>query len=279
MHVSRTLEEEERTILFSCSCAKKAYGVFLLSGRREGKEERERRSDVIFFLFCCRRIKSIAYKTLLRKILSQEKRKRKKSKRRRTHTFTNTHLDILNQSKYLEFVSISSNMSVPTTTSKFSMTCRKEGRSSNSSFPLGQEIYNCKLLEPIFPECFGCKLSINDPSFLSVSPGIHWHDECLRCRLCKQKLDERTTCFMDRHGFPYCKHDYPRYNPPFPIVTLHFSCRRFFSQCSACQKNLLRNDLIQRAKSNMYHVDCFRCEACRKCLQTGDGKTLIRSVN
>jgi hypothetical protein len=22
----------------------------------------------------------------------------------------------------------------------------------------------------------------------------------------------------------------------------------------------------------MYHVDCFRCEACRKCLQTGDGK-------
>jgi hypothetical protein len=22
----------------------------------------------------------------------------------------------------------------------------------------------------------------------------------------------------------------------------------------------------------MYHVDCFRCEACRKCLQTGDGE-------
>lgn len=25
----------------------------------------------------------------------------------------------------------------------------------------------------------------------------------------------------------------------------------------------------------MYHVDCFRCEACRKCLQTGDGKMSI----
>lgn len=66
------------------------------------------------------------------------------------------------------------------------------------------------LVGTTFPECFGCKLTINDPSFLSVTPGIHWHDECLRCRLCKQKLDERTTCFMDRHGFPYCKHDYPR---------------------------------------------------------------------
>lgn len=63
------------------------------------------------------------------------------------------------------------------------------------------------------------------------------------------------------------------------IVDLPFSMcfffRRFFYQCSACQKNLFRNDLIQRAKSNMYHVDCFRCEACRKCLTTGDGKIII----
>ncbi|CAF2486849.1 unnamed protein product [Rotaria sp. Silwood2] len=116
----------------------------------------------------------------------------------------------------------------------------------------------------IFPECFGCKLPINDPSFLSVTPGIHWHDECLRCRICKQKLDERTTCFMDRYGFPYCKHDYSNY----------FLDRRFYYQCFACQKNLLRNDLIQRAKSNVYHADCFRCEACRKCLQAGDEFTL-----
>ncbi len=57
-----------------------------------------------------------------------------------------------------------------------------------------------------------------------------------------------------------------------PIMIFHFQFRRFYYQCFACQKNLLRNDLIQRAKSNMYHVDCFRCEACRKCLQTGDGK-------
>lgn len=48
--------------------------------------------------------------------------------------------------------------------------------------------------------------------------------------------------------------------------------RRFYYQCFACQKNLLRNDLIQRAKSNVYHADCFRCEACRKCLQAGDGE-------
>ncbi|CAF4015479.1 unnamed protein product, partial [Rotaria magnacalcarata] len=159
-------------------------------------------------------------------LLKREKEK-KASEREHIHSQIHTYSQTLNQSKYLERVSI--NMSIPANT------------------------------KPIFPECFGCKLSINDPSFLSVTPGIHWHDECLRCRICKQKLDERTTCFMDRYGFPYCKHDYSR---------------RFYYQCFACQKHLLRNDLIQRAKSNVYHADCFRCEACRKCLQAGDEFTL-----
>lgn len=59
------------------------------------------------------------------------------------------------------------------------------------------------------------------------------------------------------------------------FLHIAFFLRRLYYQCFACQKNLLRNDLIQRAKSNMYHVDCFRCEACRKCLQTGDGKNKI----
>ena len=48
--------------------------------------------------------------------------------------------------------------------------------------------------------------------------------------------------------------------------------RRLYHQCFACQKNLHRNDLVQRVRSNMYHADCFRCEECQKCLQTGDGK-------
>ena len=101
-------------------------------------------------------------------------------------------------------------MSVPTTSSKFSITCQRKEDIENFHFRSRRKFIHLQLLEPLFPECFGCKLPINDPSFLSVSPGIHWHDDCLRCRICKQKLDERTTCFMDRHGFSYCKHDYPR---------------------------------------------------------------------
>jgi hypothetical protein len=50
-------------------------------------------------------------------------KEKKKNERTRTHTFTNTHIHILNQSKYLEFVSININMSVPTNISKISMTC------------------------------------------------------------------------------------------------------------------------------------------------------------
>jgi hypothetical protein len=52
----------------------------------------------------------------------REKRKKKPSEREHIHLQTQ-YIDILNQSKYLEFVSININMSVPTNTSKFSMTC------------------------------------------------------------------------------------------------------------------------------------------------------------
>ena len=77
-------------------------------------------------------------------------------------------------------------------------------------------------LEILVAECFGCKLPIHDQSYLSVSPGLHWHDDCLRCRLCKQRLDERTTCFMDRHGFPYCRNDYPKWVSSSVVAELHF---------------------------------------------------------
>jgi len=62
------------------------------------------------------------------------------------------------------------------------------------------------------------------------------------------------------------------------FLSFFLSFRRFYYQCFACQKNILRNDLIQRAKSNMYHAECFRCEACRKCLQAGDGKTKQNTI-
>ena len=130
MHVSHTLsgrrrqergDKRERTILFSCSCAKKkTYKRLLVEW--EGRREAIRFFSLLLPANKIDRIQNVATKN---PFSGKEKKKKKKKKpeRTRTHTFTNTHIDILNQSKYLEFVSININMSVPTTTSKFSMTC------------------------------------------------------------------------------------------------------------------------------------------------------------
>jgi hypothetical protein len=96
MHVSHTLGEEttraeegerERTILFSCSCAEKAYEDFLLSGRREGEEKR---SDAIFFLLLLPankidRIQNVATKNPF-------SGKREKKRRKKAQANANTYI-------------------------------------------------------------------------------------------------------------------------------------------------------------------------------------------
>jgi hypothetical protein len=91
------------------------------------------------------RIQNVATKNPFPGKREKKKKKKKKTKRTRTHTFTNTHIDILNQSKYLEFVSISINMSVPVAKSKFSMTCQKEGRYSNVFISVLRKFFHMRL--------------------------------------------------------------------------------------------------------------------------------------
>lgn len=84
----------------------------------------EKRCDFFSLLLSANKIdrtQNVATKNLF-----QEKRKRKKNERTaNTYIYKYTHTQTFNQSKYLELVSI--NMSIPTNTSKISMTCsRKE---------------------------------------------------------------------------------------------------------------------------------------------------------
>ena len=41
-------------------------------------------------------------------------------------------------------------------------------------------------------------------------------------------------------------------------------------KCSRCHLGFDRNDLVMRARSHVYHVDCFRCVACSRRLVPGD---------
>jgi len=102
--------------------------------------------------------------------------------------------------------------------------------------------------------CVGCGGLIQDQFILRVSPDLSWHAACLKCSDCQMMLDEKHTCFV-REGKTFCKKDY---------------IRLYGARCSACQTVFTKNDFVMRAKTKMFHLECFRCAACRRHLVPGD---------
>ncbi|XP_053695259.1 insulin gene enhancer protein isl-1 [Sabethes cyaneus] len=102
--------------------------------------------------------------------------------------------------------------------------------------------------------CVGCGGQIHDQYILRVAPDLEWHAACLKCQECRQFLDENCTCFV-RDGKTYCKRDY---------------VRLFGAKCDKCGNFFSKNDFVMRAKTKIYHIECFRCSACTRQLNPGD---------
>ncbi|XP_014249515.1 insulin gene enhancer protein ISL-1 [Cimex lectularius] len=102
--------------------------------------------------------------------------------------------------------------------------------------------------------CVGCGSQIHDQYILRVAPDLEWHAACLKCAECHQFLDETCTCFV-REGKTYCKRDY---------------VRLFGTKCDKCSLSFSKNDFVMRAKTKIYHIECFRCSACERQLIPGD---------
>jgi insulin gene enhancer protein ISL-1 len=102
--------------------------------------------------------------------------------------------------------------------------------------------------------CHGCQQNIDDDYRLYVAPDLHWHVACLLCSECHSPMTERDTCII-RDGRPYCRTDY---------IQL-FGC-----VCALCHCNIGASDLIMRAKSQVFHLECFQCSACEHQLQPGE---------
>ena len=102
--------------------------------------------------------------------------------------------------------------------------------------------------------CVGCGNQIHDQYILRVSPDLEWHAACLKCAECNQYLDESCTCFV-RDGKTYCKRDY---------------IRLYGIKCAKCSIGFSKNDFVMRARSKVYHIECFRCVACSRQLIPGD---------
>lgn len=109
-------------------------------------------------------------------------------------------------------------------------------------------------MELELPNCVGCSLEIKDRYILRVAPDLKWHAACLKCEECHQYLDENCTCFI-RDGKTYCKQDY---------------VQLFGTKCDKCGCTVNKNDLVIRARTKIFHFNCFRCTPCEKQLIPGD---------
>ena len=46
--------------------------------------------------------------------------------------------------------------------------------------------------------------------------------------------------------------------------------RMFGTKCGGCAQGISPNDLVRRAKSKVFHLNCFTCMMCNKQLSTGE---------
>ncbi|CAN9501674.1 unnamed protein product [Ophioblennius macclurei] len=100
-------------------------------------------------------------------------------------------------------------------------------------------------------QCASCEKPILDRFLLKVLDRP-WHIKCVQCCECKCSLTEK--CFS-RDGRLYCKNDF---------------FRRFGTKCGGCAQGILPSDLVRRAKSKVFHLNCFTCMMCNKQLSTGE---------
>ncbi|NXP71338.1 LHX1 protein, partial [Ramphastos sulfuratus] len=104
--------------------------------------------------------------------------------------------------------------------------------------------------------CAGCKRPILDRFLLNVLDRA-WHVKCVQCCECKCNLTEK--CFS-REDKLYCKNDF-------------FRC--FGTKCAGCAQGISPSDLVRRARSKVFHLNCFTCMMCNKQLSTGEELYII----
>ncbi|XP_066518140.1 LIM/homeobox protein Lhx1b [Hoplias malabaricus] len=100
-------------------------------------------------------------------------------------------------------------------------------------------------------QCAGCERPILDRFLLKVLDRA-WHARCVQCCECKCTLTEK--CFS-REGRLYCRTDF---------------FRTFGTKCAGCSQVISPTDLVRRARSQVFHLNCFTCVMCHKQLSTGE---------
>ncbi|CAK9304421.1 unnamed protein product [Gordionus sp. m RMFG-2023] len=108
----------------------------------------------------------------------------------------------------------------------------------------------------LYQECAGCKKCIQD-KYLLKAENKFWHEDCLKCSCCECRLGEVGSSFFLKANLFLCKRDYLRL----------FGNTGY---CTACEKVIPAFEMVMKAKSNVYHLECFACQECNHRFCVGD---------
>ncbi|RLU16017.1 hypothetical protein DMN91_011775 [Ooceraea biroi] len=104
--------------------------------------------------------------------------------------------------------------------------------------------------------CASCHKTITE-RFLLKASDLYWHEDCLKCQCCDCRLGEVGSTFYSKANLRLCKRDYLRL----------FGNTGF---CAACNKQIPAFEMVMRARTNVYHLDCFACQQCTHRFCVGD---------
>ncbi|XP_037277361.2 uncharacterized protein LOC119170326 [Rhipicephalus microplus] len=113
------------------------------------------------------------------------------------------------------------------------------------------------------PECAGCQKPIRERFLLKALDQL-WHEDCLKCACCDCRLGEVGSTLFTKANLILCKRDYLRL---FGTTGL----------CSACKKTIPAFEMVMRARTNVYHLECFACQHCNHRFCVGDRFYLLEN--
>ncbi|XP_043461922.1 LIM domain only protein 3-like isoform X1 [Leptopilina heterotoma] len=105
-------------------------------------------------------------------------------------------------------------------------------------------------------ECAGCGKAITE-RYLLKALDMLWHEDCLKCGCCDCRLGEVGSTLYTKANLLLCKRDY----------------LRLFGNtghCAACSKVIPAFEMVMRARTNVYHLECFACQQCNHRFCVGD---------
>ncbi|XP_014361813.2 LIM domain only protein 3 isoform X1 [Papilio machaon] len=135
------------------------------------------------------------------------------------------------------------------------MDVTKESRAS--PLPAAAQSSGTATQPPPQPQiCAGCSKVITERYLLKALDQL-WHEDCLKCGCCDCRLGEVGHTLYTRANLILCKRDYLRL----------FGNTGY---CAACNKVIPAFEMVMRARSNVYHLECFACQQCNHRFCVGD---------